>query len=411
MRRTLAVTLVAGALVLVACGNGSSPSTQAAHGPDHGASAQSSSSPTASAEPEPHESHAAGQAPTPKPVALRQGEKRATLEMPEPYTPSAPYGVGTDDYRCFLLDPGLEQDAWLTGTNVLPGNPDVVHHVILFRVPPDAVADAEAKDAQDPGQGWTCFGGTGIAGEFENPDDASWLGAWAPGGRESVVRDGYGVPLDRGSRIVMQVHYNLLAGQAPDTSATQVRWTPRTDPHTAIHTMLMPAPVELPCRLGHDTSPLCDRDAAVADAVARFGPVGNLANALHLLCGTTPEATGTTSCTRTVNQPLTILGTAGHMHLLGRWIKMEVNRGTPEARTVLDIPNWDFDNQGAHPVRPVHLDPGDTVTVTCHHEQELRDLLPAFDGQEEKYVVWAEGTTDEMCLGMLQVVFDGDQVG
>jgi hypothetical protein len=96
------------------------------------------------------------------------------------------------------------------------------------------------------------------------------------------------------------------------------------------------------------------------------------------------------------------------MHLLGRWIKVDVNAGTPEARTVLDIPEWDFDNQGSHPVKPVHLDVGDTVTVTCHHEQDLRDLLPAFDGQEEKYVVWAEGTTDEMCLGMLQVAFDED---
>ena len=58
----------------------------------------------------------------------------------------------------------------------------------------------------------------------------------------------------------------------------------------------------------------------------------------------------------------------------------------------------------------MHLEAGDTVTVTCHHEQDLRDLLPAFEGQQEKYVVWAEGTTDEMCLGMLQVVYD-DETG
>ena len=82
--------------------------------------------------------------------------------MPEPYTPSAPTGYGTDDYRCFLLDPRLDEDAWLTGTNVLPGNPDVVHHVILFRVPPDQVAKAEQLDEETPGEGWTCFGGTGL---------------------------------------------------------------------------------------------------------------------------------------------------------------------------------------------------------------------------------------------------------
>jgi hypothetical protein len=411
MMRVLVAALTATTLTLAGCGNGSSSESASPAKPSTiGAAASPATGETA--RPGEHKTHGEHHQGKPaKAVPLRPGEQRTTLEMAQPYTPSAPYGAGTDDYRCFLLDPKLDQDAWLTGSNVLPGNPDVVHHVILFRIPPESAAAAEAKDAGDPGEGWTCFGGTGVAGEFDNPDDASWLGAWAPGGHETVLRPGYGVPLDRGSRIVMQVHYNLLAGTSPDTSATQVRWTPRTFDLTALHTMLLPAPVELPCRPGHDASPLCNREASVADARARFGDVGNMANLLHLLCGTDVQATGTTTCTRTVQRPLTILGAAGHMHLLGRWIKIEVNVGTPEARTVLDIPEWDFDNQGAHPVQPVHLVPGDTVTVTCHHEQDLRDLLPAFDGQEEKYVVWAEGTTDEMCLGMLQVAFDGDAVG
>ena len=102
---------------------------------------------------------------------------------------------------------------------------------------------------------------------------------------------------------------------------------------------------------------------------------------------------------------MTILGVAGHMHLLGRSIRIETNPGTPEAKTILDIPVWDFDNQGAKPIQPVHLDPADTVKVTCRHVQWLRDELPAFEGQEERYVVWGEGTTDEMCLGILQVAF------
>ena len=68
--------------------------------------------------------------------------------MPEPYTPSPPTGVGTDDYRCFLLDPQLAEDSYLTGTNVVPGNADIAHHVILFRVPPEQVADAERLDAE-----------------------------------------------------------------------------------------------------------------------------------------------------------------------------------------------------------------------------------------------------------------------
>ena len=346
----------------------------------------------------------------PEPAALtplRPGERRTTLTMPETYTPSAPEGVGTDDYRCFLLDPHLHHDVSLTGTNVLPGNPDVVHHVILFRVDPQQVAEAQAKDAAEPGEGWTCFGGTGLAGDFANVDDANWLGAWAPGGKESLDPKGYGVHLAAGSRIIMQVHYNLLAGPGPDASSTQIRWMPQRAHLTPLHTLLMPAPVELPCRAGHDSSPLCDRAAAVADVKRRFGPAGATADLLYFLCGGKPVASEVTSCTRPVQRPMTILGVAGHMHLLGRWIRIETNPGTPRARTILDIPLWDFDNQGARPIRPVHLDTWDTVKVTCKHVQWLRDRLPSFAGQQERYVVWGEGTTDEMCLGMLQVAFDG----
>ena len=91
------------------------------------------------------------------------------------------------------------------------------------------------------------------------------------------------------------------------------------------------------------------------------------------------------------------------MHLLGREIRIETNPGTPRAKTVLDIPVWDFDDQGARDIDPVTLNPGDTVKVTCKHVQWLRDQLPSFEGQPDRYIVWGEGTTDEMCLGMLQI--------
>jgi hypothetical protein len=201
----------------------------------------------------------------------------------------------------------------------------------------------------------------------------------------------------------MQVHYNLLGGPGPDRSATLLRLAPGTEHLTPLSTMLLPAPVELPCRPGHTDSPLWDRTTAIADVVQRFGPVGQTNNWLDVLCREKPKASEVTSCTRTVTEPTTIRSVAGHMHLLGRSIKIEVDPGTPRARTVLDIPVWNFDDQGAKPVKPVPLKVGDTLKVTCRHVQWLRDKLPAFQGQPDRYVVWGEGTMDEMCLGILVV--------
>ncbi len=134
----------------------------------------------------------------------------------------------------------------------------------------------------------------------------------------------------------------------------------------------------------------------------RFGTAGNTNTLLHILCGTEIEPARPRPAPAPISRGMTVLGVAGHMHLLGRKITIEANPDTPDAKTLLRIPIWDFDNQGSKPIDPIHLDAGDTVRVTCQHQQWLRDKLPAFETQrEDRYVIWAEGSTDEMCLGML----------
>lgn len=382
MKRLAALAAVAALTITAACGTSSTPKAEPTQPPST------------------HTENSATAAPV-KQKPLRGGERRIDVRMPAAYTPSAPTGVGTDDYRCFLLDPKITRDAFVTGFNVLPGNPDVVHHVILFRVPPEHVAEAEKKDSETDGQGWTCFGTTGMGSGGDTIDDAPWLGAWAPGGAEQLYGDGLGEEFDAGSRIVMQVHYNLAAGTQPDTSAAELRLT--EDPATTIlETKLLPAQVELPCRPGRTDNKLCDRAEAMKDVTARFGPAGKTADYLHLLCGSTPVGPKQ-SCTREIEETETIRGVAGHMHLLGKSIRIETNPGTSRAKTILDIGVWDFDNQRSRPTPPIQLKRGDTIRVTCTHSQELRDHVPAFDGQPDRYVVWGEGTTDEMCLGIVLV--------
>jgi hypothetical protein len=353
--------------------------------------------------------HGATTAPASAP--LRKHERFVDLRMPEPYTPEAPT-YGTDDYRCFLLDPSLAEKAYVTGVDVLPGRPELVHHVILFRVGPDQVAAAKAKDAAQSGEGWTCFGGTGLSsGIGDSLDAAPWLGAWAPGGGERLMAKDVGIPLQAGSQIIMQVHYNLLAGDGSDTSAARLRMAPGDGSLEPLETMLLPAPIELPCRPGHDEGDLCDRDKAVRDVMGRFGQAaGQTVAGLQLLCEgnwTHPRAGATQHCDRQVLEPSEIRAVAGHMHLLGRSITIELNPGRPDAQTLLDIEPWNFDEQGAIPLdEPVAIGPGDELRVTCRHSQRMRDLLPALADQPERYVVWGEGTTDEMCLGIVLLTRD-----
>jgi hypothetical protein len=333
-------------------------------------------------------------------VPLRTGERFQSLRLPTPYTPKAPEGTGTDDYRCFLVDPELATDQLVSGVHITPDNAEMVHHVIVSKVEPEDVEHAKALDARDPGDGWTCFGGSGVA-RTGNLDKADWVGAWAPGGGERVMAEDIGIPLEAGSRLVVQVHYNLLAGTGTDQSTVRLRLAEAEgSAKQALQTMLLPAPVELPCR-DNRTKGLCNRTVAVADVKRRFAENPATADLLHLLCG--PLDPGPVqSCTRPIREEATIRSVAGHMHLLGRAITVDVNKGTPQARRVLDVPVWNFDDQGSIPLEdPLDVGPGDTITVTCTHDQELRDLVPAFEGTEDRYVTWGEGTTDEMCLGIV----------
>jgi hypothetical protein len=340
---------------------------------------------------------------------LRDGERFLRLSMAQAYTPVPPNG-GTDQYRCFLIDPKLTARAFVTGSQFLPSNERLVHHAIIFRVQPNQVAEARAKDDADAEDGWTCFGGTGLRGGGAGQqlrNGLGWIAAWAPGGKETVLRNNTGYELAPGSQIIMQVHYNLLAtdGKAePDRSGIRLRLTHGRSGMRALQTALVPAAVELPCPSGQ-RGPLCDREQSVLDVWKRFGPsAGALVAGLNLLCngGKDPKAGATQHCDMPVREAGVVYAVAGHMHLLGRSIKVELNPGTSRAKTLLDVRNYDFDQQGARPLsRPVTVRPGDRYRVTCTHDASLRSKLPQLRDLPPRYVVWGDGSSDEMCLGIV----------
>jgi len=347
-----------------------------------------------------------------EPLELRDGERRLDIAMPAAYRPQAQSGA-TDDYRCFVLDPKLAEDVAVTSARIEPGASKVVHHVILFRVPAAQASEAALLDAASPGPGWTCFGGTGVeeggsASSIASAlNDASWIAAWAPGWGGGRLPDGAGVPLPAGSRIVMQVHYNLLNGKAPDRSRAVLTVAPASTGLALVRTVLLPAPVELACAQGEHGA-LCKRTAALLDLSRKYGPAAAFApSGLLLLCRrnvTNVRPSPVSRCDRRISTPTRILAVAGHMHLLGASIRVELNPGTPSAQVLLDIPRWDFHWQNAYALaEPIKANAGDVVRVTCRHDVTKRRDGAHGVPRTPRYVLWGEGTADEMCLGILQV--------
>lgn len=130
------------------------------------------------------------------------GEPTITLQMPT-YTSTA---TSNDIYVCFSIPSGLTQDRVLRAFEIIPGNPEIVHHVIVN-------ADTVGNTTND--LSGTCF----------NPPGNFGIGGYAPGA-EPTVFPGVaplktGIMIKAGSKIVLQMHYP--AGSVGEIDSTKIR--------------------------------------------------------------------------------------------------------------------------------------------------------------------------------------------
>ena len=79
--------------------------------------------------------------------------------------------------------------------------------------------------------------------------------------------------------------------------------------------------------------------------------------------------------------------------------------GTPTQRTILDVPEYNFHYQKAYDLKaPISVVPGDKIQVTCGYDPTLRQELPSLRGLPPRFVTWGDGSSDEMCLGLVMTV-------
>jgi len=286
----------------------------------------------------------------------------------DPGVSYAPDPSRPDDYRCFLLPDTFDADTFLVGTDVYPDQTSIVHHVLIYRVGEGDVERLERRAEQDENPGFTCFGAVGASSE-------QVVSAWAPGSQPVVMPDDSAMRIPAGSRLVMQVHYNVLGAEdptAPPADATTAAfWTlPAGEtPQWEVHYFEF---IDFRFRI-----PAGDPDY-VSTGIRGIPIDGEIVGALP------------------------------HMHTLGESISMRmVDESGAEEACVVDLPQWDFnwqqvyqfDEANAVPVRA-----GDRLELTCRWDNSP-DNQPIVNGEriEPRDVGWGDGTYDEMCYAPLLI--------
>lgn len=269
-----------------------------------------------------------------------------------------------DDYRCFALDLHFEDETFVVRSQVIPDRVELVHHVLLYRVPAEAAQELEDLDAADPGPGYTCYGGPGVGG-------GGPIGAWVPGSVPAVADPGTAIVMPPGTRVVMQVHYNLLASPtAPDKTEWHV-WTSADVPQFNLRAIPQPnLDIQIPA--GEPSS------VHIREFPNRFGV------------------------------PLTVIAVAPHMHGLGTKIRVEHLKTNGDEECLVDIPDWDFNWQQAYLFRrgeAVTVQPDESIRLTCEYDNSSANQA-VINGErlEPRDVRWGEGTLDEMCLNYITVL-------
>jgi len=105
----------------------------------------------------------------------------------EPHTVQA---EGTAPYEMFEVDPGFTEDKWIQAAESRPGNPAVVHHIIVFVIEPNS-GDRFGQGAQ--------------------------MG-YAPGMPPRIFEPGMALKIPAGSKLMFQMHYTPNGVEQQDRS-------------------------------------------------------------------------------------------------------------------------------------------------------------------------------------------------
>ena len=351
-----------------------------------------------------HDWHAAGElegdpkdAPPPRtPPSDALANPSVELKPQGPYTVADP---SNDNFRCFVIDPKLTTTQYVNGSQVLPGNKTIVHHVLVFTDP----MGESAKKQLGPDGGYDCFGGVGL-------QNTQLLAAWAPGAPAIDYPPNVGLKVDPGTKYVMQVHYHphsATASLAPDLTSFQVRYTQGVPEWSMLNALI--GNFDKQEANGDGLQP----DPASPATPPKFVIPANQRGVVKTMKLTVPPmANGGTVPT------LYVYGVGGHMHYVGTDVKVSIHHRTANDSPdgcMVQIPRWDFnwqrfyyfdaDIQSLPSVKPF-----DSIEIRCTYDNsmenpKMRGALVEQGLSQPRDVSLGETTLDEMCLGVFALIY------
>ena len=279
---------------------------------------------------------------------------------------------GGDLFRVYVLPTELPEDKFVVAFEVKPGNPRIVHHMLILIDTTGQGRQLEQKGQKkekkksesdyDRGPGYSVATmGVGFFPQGELGD------GWAPGQLPRQLPAGYGFKLPKGSDVVVQCHYNRNGRVEHDRLQIGLYFAKNSDAMKAYKGGVIPG-----------------RLMAIPAGNASFKVVGSTS----------------------ASQDCVLHSIMPHMHLIGRQIKVTMTPPEGEKQTLLNIEDWDFNWQETYFLKdPIAVKAGTVLDLEAVYDNS--DANPNNPNNPPRVVIFGEQTTDEMCFVYLGATSDG----
>ncbi len=290
------------------------------------------------------------------PEGWQLGEPDLVLKMPEPYTVPAD---GPDVYRCFVIPIPIDGDRTVSAVEFRPGNRRVVHHAAFYL---DDKGLARRRDREDGQPGYTSIGAPGF------PPSGS-LGGWGLANLPKYLPEATGMPVKKGSELVMQVHYQPIGKPETDQSTIAIYFTKEPAKRFVTGIWIRKDALE------------------IAPGATRY----------YSLAQSPPLPTDVTA-----------ISVSPHMHNLGREVKVTAVLPAGEILPLVRITDWDFDWQEVYYFeKPLKLPKGTVVKLEAWFDNTPDN--PKNPNNPPKLVRLGNNLSDEMSACDLRVIADSTE--
>jgi len=261
------------------------------------------------------------------------------ISMPKPFTVKA---EGTVDYQNFVVDPGWDEDKWVTAMEPKPGNPAVVHHIVMYVVPPRGVSKYFSADLPKT--------------------QLDWFASFSPGFRQPVLPEDTARFVPAKSKLIFQMHYTPNGTEQTDQSSVGIKFA---DPRKV------------------------KREIAVQHAGAQDFVIPPYAGNHQVLSS------------YTFAHDSLLWTVSPHMHVRGKDFSYTLVLPDGQEETILKVPQYDFGWQTTYTLaEPKRVPQGAKLNCVAHFDNSEENLN---NPDPSKEVRFGPQTWEEMCYGWFEI--------